>query len=79
MNLNSEYIPLLSGSAHYYRQYFTDPSKHFAVSVWTSDGHPAKTDHECGSISLVNTLTGNSPENTHSENSTHIVSALRAL
>jgi hypothetical protein len=53
---------LNSAAAHYYRQYYTDPTEHCAVAVWPRGGHPTETDQRCGVISSVMTLTGNPPE-----------------
>jgi len=36
-----------SAAAHYYRQYYTGPSEHFAVALWPSGGHKAETDQRC--------------------------------
>jgi hypothetical protein len=58
---------LNSAAAHCYKQYYTGRSKHCAVAVWPrggrdgGGGHNAETDQECGVISLLTTLTGNSP------------------
>jgi hypothetical protein len=79
MNLNSEYITILSESAHYYRKYFTGPSEHCAVSLCQNGGHPTESDQECFIINLVTTLTENPPDNTDSSDRTHIASVLRVL
>ena len=57
-----------SAAAHYCRRYFTGHSEHCDVAVWPRGGHPTETDQRSYVISLVMTLTGNPPENTHSEN-----------
>ena len=60
------YLNLNSGAARYYRQYYTGPSEHCAVSVLPSGGHKAETYQRCGVINLLTTLAGNPPENTRS-------------
>jgi len=51
---------LYSEAAHYYKQYYTGPTEHCAVVLWSRGGHPTETDQGCGVISLLTTFTGNS-------------------
>jgi len=63
---SSEDAPIENSAASYYRQYYTDLSKHCAVCVFPSGGQPAETSLRCDVISLMTTLTGNPQQNTHS-------------
>jgi hypothetical protein len=73
---SSKDIPIWNSAAHYYRQYHTGPSQNCPVTVWPRGGHPSETDRRCGVITLVKTLTRNSPQNTHSKHRTYIASVL---
>jgi len=62
----SEDPPIWNSTAHYYRQYYTDPSEHCAVYVFPSGGHPTEKEKRCGVTILMTILTGNTPQNMHS-------------
>ena len=52
---------LNSAAELHYRECYTGPSEHFAVTLWPRGGHPTETDQRCGVISLLTALTGNPP------------------
>ena len=70
--MNSEYPPQVRSPVLCYRPHFIDTSEHYTVYTRRTGVLPAEIHQRCCLISFVTIITGNPPENTHSQNRTHL-------